>query len=222
MVIVVATTLAVPARTQAQCTVCESCVDDYDCGLDEFCAEFTSGARCTAYCDYYPCPGDAECYQVPVDVGGFVYLCLNPGAEVSFCDAAYSCGGGTNPVDPCEGVTCPGGGICSPATGTCIGGSEDTAVAPDTTPPPDTSPEDTAPAADTGTPDVVATLDTGVSPPADTQSKLDTALADDGRIAATGDGCACALRAHRSGSSTQPLLFVALLAGMSLVWRRRR
>ncbi len=108
------------------CYVCQSCETDGECGPDGQCLFFegdTTGI-CSVNCDGGgACPGDSACFELTFVGGGSTFQCLNPDAgSVGSCPAGYVCDGAPEPPDPCDGVDCPDGQTCDPATGACVGG----------------------------------------------------------------------------------------------------
>ena len=106
--------------TQTDCPICAACNTADDCGGSPYvCAQDPNGGTggfCTLLCNAAgDCPGDSDCFTVP---GQGFNVCLNPDAATgSVCPTGYVCGGGTTGL--CDGVTCPAGQTCDPATGAC-------------------------------------------------------------------------------------------------------
>lgn len=210
------------------CTASNECTSNND-----WCITGQDGQNGTCSCS---CTTDADCGAGNSCVlnGGDGY-CAIGGGNTNLCDGVTCPTGRTcNPATgaceapaPCEGITCPIGQLCNPNTGRCEGGSTgvcDGVVCPSGTTC-DSSTGNCVPnAADTGNggEDTSTGQDTG-APGTDTG----TAGTDTGNINA-GSGnedCSCATVRASSSSGSHPLLpaglFMAGFAALALRRRRR-
>ena len=78
----------------SDCTVCEACSTDSDCGSNGVCISFDGvSGICTMDCSTDgSCPGDSACFGLE-DVDGNQYaFCLNPDADtVGACEGSWTC-----------------------------------------------------------------------------------------------------------------------------------
>lgn len=74
-----------------QCSVCNQCSDDADCGPGAVCAPTGSGGLCTIVCAAASdCPATTACFQVSRDTA----VCLNEDAQRGgVCNPDFVCGG---------------------------------------------------------------------------------------------------------------------------------
>jgi hypothetical protein len=75
-----------------ECTVCDSCGTDTDCGAGSRCINLGNGNVCSFECDGSNCAGNVGCFEVGDGQGGTVNLCLNADAgEAGICPARFTC-----------------------------------------------------------------------------------------------------------------------------------
>ena len=108
--------LLVPVgEAAAQCTICNMCSTNADCGAGQTCYDF--GISVGRYCTMTPCtqggcPGDSACYTVTLNNDPPTTFCLNPSANQVICDPSYTC------FD--DGQTCHGLGTdCASGAAAC-------------------------------------------------------------------------------------------------------
>ena len=111
------------------CIICDPCESPDECPGGD-CFDFGGPtAVCSMECDTVAdCPAGTDCVAFSGG-GGTSNLCVN--ADV---DSAGVCPGGfvcedDEPADLCDGVRCPSGESCNPATGECV---DDGSLDPDT------------------------------------------------------------------------------------------
>ncbi len=124
------------------CIVCDPCDVPDDCPGGD-CWSFTGAdSVCAVACGTGgDCPPGTDCFDFSISGGGDVSLCLNADLDtVGICPAGFTCADAPEP-GPCDGVSCPAGQTCDPATGACVGGG----------PGPDAGGSDTGAGTDTGT-----------------------------------------------------------------------
>ncbi len=112
--------------TTDDCTVCNSCSNDADCGAGGRCTNLGGGNVCSFECGSAPCDGNVGCFEVGDGAGGTVSLCLNADAGAAgICPAGFACelatsggtggsaggadGGGVNNDGSAEGTTTSNG-----------------------------------------------------------------------------------------------------------------
>lgn len=184
--------------TQGDCVVCDTCNPNSSgtCGAEGTCLSFIDGPSvCSVPCNADgSCPGNSTCFQLEDADGNPQNWCLNDNAP-----SAGICGGGWDcieetPVGPCDGVVCPDGSTCNPATGVC---GLDDPTNPDNPQIPDLTEQD----------DVVSGAGEDANEREDKNGPV---------------GCLCdTMAAGSGGSSTGILVFLMVLAG-GWVARRRR
>lgn len=115
----------VPAGGDDGCVVCDPCDSSADCpGGDCYGFEAGGGTVCATPCSSdADCPPNTACWEFTSGGGGTTSLCLNADLETAgTCPSSFEC---VEEQDLCADVRCEGGATCDPATGLCVGGTDD-------------------------------------------------------------------------------------------------
>ena len=101
------------------CIICDVCESPDDCPGGD-CFDFGGAtAVCSMECESVAdCPPGTDCLEFSGD-GGTSSLCVNPDVDSDgVCPSGFICE--EEPTDPCDGIRCPSGESCDPATGDCV------------------------------------------------------------------------------------------------------